>query len=1626
MAEETKEKSKQSKATYKFGQQQLDLKNYIHNIGINLQDYLDKQNWSEGQRNEFLSAYDKYMSGLQQQLNDGQERFITKDDGTITDLTGVLSNIDDDGIDPVGSQYFYNDKGEQITTDDYNTLNKRKQQKYNNFNANRQVASYFNKVGRKLAKVTGAKVPEKVESNNKFDLTKHGFTTYWNRINNPAGGNPDLTPYLDKDPVIDGKRGYSGRLAYLAGQLRDYLKNLETGYDYSDTVYKTEEGYRKKLNDLITELEDGDGWSNEDIIAANQAGISNSFYTPFFTNEENPNVTAADKAEIEKAEQDKLLKEAQAKFIEESIQKYKVNNYTYHRDNMYNAGFIDPKIWTPAGGFNGDAYRLEFPGYNTGDIKNFITKYLVNPFNPNAPKALAGLIGSGMAKQISAGDFAGMYYIPTQFNRNKNTALVYDPNTGQLFYTFLGDIPEEWEHMKKRFNIAKGYLKPTDIYQFEQGGTVQIFQWGGNAEAFDYDTWLMNDRQKEIEKRAAANNVTAKQQEAGERQIGTVFHDAEQNAQNLNAEFTDVEWSRIGASIADITSAISAFIPTVGTAVSAVTGVGSTFANLYADANDDSLTGWDVTKNFFTNLGMDALGLIPGGGVASKTTKILRSVGKLLPKVLAASALWSGLTNGKEITNSISKAINTPKELTVNDWNNISQAFQLITGGVTYGGRKYRQYKDNKIPKKTDFVAVEMVDKAGNKKVVAFDGQDAEAIRAAQKNNDVEALRNATTKKYEDLKDLDVNFDTHYGSQWIRANGQWQYPIGKKQGDLRVFDVKQNPDGTLYANRNFYTADDVNLAQPTQRTTIAEVDAAVAKRQQDIVDDLLAGSKHQEGFYNKVRDYASRNQQKVDDLQRQRSNINTDALDSKIQEIYTNRKGTGTTADYEFYQRQTKLVSDEANLTSKKQRKTDLETKQDRTDLEQQELDNLNNEIPALENSINAQKQWLQENSEDAVQQLQDQLNHAGDLDSKITKYNKQLAKARRLQQEWDSGQRRSNQYNDFINSHRVGNGPDERIEWDNPHGRARTSYTLNEFNKILKDAGIKFQKGGSLNLKKVRQFSGGGVSNTKSTATWYDDMYNSEAWKNYINKFISGTATDEDIEQFNNLQKSWKNNFNTVGYVPGQSSTIKNQEVYNRQGLYNPTGLNAAIEQAVKSGRLIRRGNTGDNAAGGWRDGYFGEQEYLRHFGSQESWKNNIEALQQFQNTLKNKGLSYDLDEESGMYLLSRADVSPQTDVIPEDTSTKPIIETTKKTTDTNPDGSVGEEDNNESNLGDNKFKLSDLFKNPTITYGLPRALYADRMNRRITDKAIAAEKPYLQDPFEFHRTIKSDLDAEIQGQRSAGQLYNLSSKPLTSDADKQLAMQLDSAVKGLELINQGKAKSNAALRESQELAQAQEKENAKNRYNVSMQNRLTTLQSESNKNKLEQAYLSKKHNIWDTLWQQFEYDAKTEQRELKGKTDAMVESDIKTALKYNLKEYVPDLDDAALEAWNSVMSNSTTVADLKTKDPEGYDKYLEALNRYNDALVQQLRIYYNIPENKWSKVRKWFNTEQEDDMKLEDSETGEKLKSGGKIAGIKAKTADANRFQKGILESIKRNEKVLDRLSKSMYGYIKASIIK
>lgn len=312
----------------------------------------------------------------------------------------------------------------------------------------------------------------------------------------------------------------------------------------------------------------------------------------------------------------------------------------------------------------------------------------------------------------------------------------------------------------------------------------------------------------------------------------------------------------------------------------------------------------------------------------------------------------------------------------------------------------------------------------------------------------------------------------------------------------------------------------------------------------------------------------------------------------------------------------------------------------------------------------------------------------------------------------------------------------------------------------------------------------------------------------------------------------------------------------------------------------------------------------------------------------------------------------------------------------------------------------------NPTIAYGLPRAVYADRMNRRMTDLAKASVTPLLKDPFQVHRYTRSDLDAEMQGERNYANLRRLASRPITSDGSLQTATQLQAEVQGQEARTAGKEKSNQTQRQYDELAWQQEKENAANRHETAMFNRAQQWGADQDKSKFEQAYLSKKFNIWDTFGQQLEYDARTKQQENKALADNFARSDIHNAVNYAPNDYGANLTPEELTVWNKVLSG-TNPSSLSTQE---FNSYRLAAQKVSRVETDQLRQHYNIPNTRWSGKAGVPNTPWSASISFVKKGGIISAKNGSKIAvaGIEAKTADAERFQKQIKDCIDRNEKL------------------
>ena len=1375
MAEQNK------RVKYKFGQSELDLKNYIHNLGTNVQGYINSKNWSEGQKQEFMNAYKNILAGFNDQLANNTNRFSTDDFGTITDTQGIVSNKDNDDIDPVGSEYYYDNNGNRITTDDYNLLKDKQKKNYKAFSANREVASYFNTIGNALRQYTK---PSEEQNTNNFDLSKHGFLPTWTSQQNPAGGDFDTTPYIQMDQVgEDGVRQTSKRASYLREQLINYLKGLSS-YNYENTPFKDEATYRQRLQEAINGLENG--YNSEDTIALNRAGINNEFLKNFFsdgTSQEQPKSELQRQAEQAAQEMKEEEENAQLQAVvdQNAQKKYEDTRNQYFADFQKNNPFENtikqdgiPLTYSintmldilkiPNGLTNEQIAEKIRQFIDFNQLSRFIRGQSIAKDKEGKDKTLQHIANNldlaaqynlfqnpkyltSDGKSILEDVLKGYYVIPGSEDYDRWTFLAYNPQTRQY---------------QEQSMLLNDLLKEKMAYsEYDRRNKVQKKQLGGGFEVYQ----KRNKNTEETKQRSKESGRTEEQIKAGQRKPG-------------ETEFTALEYARIGSAILDIGSILAAFVPGYGTAGSAGLGLASTATNLVTDINDDSMSGLDVAKNLGFGLAGDIAGVIPGLGALGKTGKIAKTLKYVAPTAIAT---WGTYENGTAPIKAMNKLM-SDETLTVDDWKALSAGLQMLAGRVRLakGNRTVNRIKNNKkaIPYHT------ITAESGNTYKVTpeqFKKITGAATLDAQNKAFKEAVKNNKEK-------LGSKFKT---SNWEKI-------------------------------RNF------NKPEPK---TGKGVD-----------------------YKDKNIDYTKQKripwQYKV--------NTNTNTVKPRF---LSDEWLLQTTGNWTFRDPTINLFTRKNPLYGKQQSKPKTKKSQTKT-----------------------KKSQTKNNSE-----------------------------------------------------------------------------------------AVKKKDGGVLNISKVRKYAGGqNITNTTSKANWFSDMFSSDTMKNWLSTFDTS-----NYENFNKLQKSWSINKANTGYTPGVTSIAYNQGVKDRQKEWNNTGTNSVIEDLVTKGIITRSGKSGDNSEGSYADGYFGEQEFLRHGGTEDSWKGHEDELTKFQEMLKEKGLQYTLDPETGMYLMS------------------PIEQQVRQNSGST-NLNVAEQEEEEEDEG------GKALSNPTITYGLPRALYADRTNRKVTD--LAQELDALQkDPFQVHRYTRSDLDAEMQGVRNYIKLRNLANTNLTSDADKQKSYQFEAESKGIDYINAGKEKSNQTQRQYEELNWQQEKENAANRHQTAMFNREQWWQDKYRYNLYEQAYLNKKHNIWDTLGQQFEFDARQKLAKTEAIKDNFNRLEIHNAVMYNPNYFGAKLSKKELEVWSQVLGG-TNPSSLGDK----LNIFTQAQKKVSQAEQNQLKKYYNIADSEWTNIPIGI---------IQNSETYtpnieiDKNKKGGKI---KNNLEDIRNFQKQIKDGIKRSDKAIERLFK------------
>ena len=761
MAEQTK------KSKYNFGGHELDAKLYLQNIRDNAETFLNsKTDWTPEQKEEWKHAYTNFTNALQEDINNGGGRFSTDEFGTITDTKGEFSNTDSDN-------YYYNNKGQQISQEDYDALKERKQNKYQSFEANRQFASYANQIGKGLREALAAKNKTSDDTNG-FDYAKNGFDAYWQKKYNPAGTANDLQPYWNKD-----KEGeYTNRVAETMADLDDYMSKQEM----NDDVKAAYTNYRNILGQYNPSDKNFnlDTWKNNMILAASRAGISgwnNGYFnigsqstTPTEDKKSEAFDINNDQAVIDKyklADQIAAHPEQREHLLDLARRQY--NQESQNMTDEYNTAIkqqqeiANNKIWQ-------QYLANEGKGYANVSKRNFGTEVFGNGWqNGNTDfEYTSGTSQEAMRRLQNAfktgnrkGDF-----LRTAINMTVNGGKQKISNLGEAlaYYKPLLDKTQGgWDQFEKVQDAAGNEIYKLKGSENAKGQPLYIWFKNGKAHAYRDDPYsvrkaqiisraqlgmkLQTKAEKEIakekeNKKTLSNPNTPedkKRQIASQRRPG-------------DTEFTATDIARISAAGMDVASALSAFVPVYGTAISAGSGLVSSLTNFGADMFDKSVSAGDMWKNLGTNIAMDAVGLVPGFGTAGKAGKITKTLVKYVPKIVTALSAANALS--PESRASWAKLASN-ESLTVKDWQNIAAGCSALAGVSRGAVGHFNAHTMAKGTKTKDF------------NITASDG----------KQYKVTAEQLETLKKQKSLEDVNKEFkklhpDAELGSFF--RNGKWQ------------------------------------------------------------------------------------------------------------------------------------------------------------------------------------------------------------------------------------------------------------------------------------------------------------------------------------------------------------------------------------------------------------------------------------------------------------------------------------------------------------------------------------------------------------------------------------------------------------------------------------------------------------------------------------------------------------------------------------------------------------------------------------------------------------------------------------------------------------------------------------
>lgn len=1516
MAEQTK------KSKYNFGGHELDAKLYLQNIRDNAETFLNsKTDWTPEQKEEWKHAYTNFTNALQEDINNGGGRFSTDEFGTITDTKGEFSNTDSDN-------YYYNNKGQQISQEDYDALKKRKQGKYQAFEANRQFASYASQIGKGLREALAAKNKTSDDTNG-FDYAKNGFDAYWQKKYNPAGTANDLQPYWNKD-----KEGeYTNRVAETMTDLDDYMSKQEM----NDDVKAAYTNYRNILGQYNPSDKNFnlDTWKNNMILAASRAGISgwnNGYFNigsqssassepdkkqAFDISDDDQALAYAgltDQALAHPELRDTLLAQARRKYEQES--QAIIDQDKAEQKQLQDAQ--NNKIWQ-------QWLANEGRGYGDVSRRSGIKWYGNYRWSKNTDPEYQSAAGRQALKNLQAAlakthwdsDAEGLF-TPMKSVLSNGTVLnnlgehlaYYLPmlrGMGAKFDDNFEEVTDNAGHklwkVKNSKNKAGQYLYIWNKANGKLGAYRDVPFNVKKAEvtkAF-YGVKIQSREEKEAVKQKENNKVINNPQTPHDKKVALT----KQEKIGGNPFSDRATFLRTTALATDVAALVASFSG-VGAPTSALIGAVATAQNQAADKAEGQ-GFWESLGNNALGYGMDALSVIPFVRGITGTGRIVKTASKLAPHIITALGAMSALKNKDAYLGSWKKMTSNPSQLNRQDWSNIYDSLRLVISGTTAGTQAIKGNRAMKGALSKDKVKVKT-----NEGYVTVDKSKLEGIKGTK---GLEAQNKA-------LQKATGNSNLRFNA----ARNKYRFWKTKDQAKIKEADVYD------FTKPNTRMINGVEYERPYKwgELGIANHQWQAPKWMNGILDKIEVSGLKPTGRTQADIDYGNRK------ISQNFSVAQLRELSNKVNPMVSEWKSLQTQAQ--------SARKNAAEALSKARKATDPQIKAN------------------YENSAKSYLDYIRNKAKE-YQKLK------GDVkDGKIT---------------FD-----------------LGSNKQVELTW----------------NDILKKYGVKYKQGGSIQKLASGNNINGNPAKQNSVGyandyNWNTDVFSKNldhilgSLKQYKDGYANWLNTMQDLHYNDYTNASKQDYLNTNAY--NNATVGQYQDKYKAgyedewnvspegndpDGLgYNTLGIKSA-QDSGKFGIVSGNANSGDWLGNGnmyKTDNSFGGITDARRLLGREGDFND-EQLKQYQQKFKEQGYDFYLDPNTKYYKL------------------KPYTDPSKTTV----------ADQNKPKQPNN-FSLKDVINKIDVTdkWGIPRAMYADITNRKVTD--MLKKQPILYDPQEDHRYIQSDLDAEMNGQQAAAQLARTASHPITSDGNLQSMLQLEAASKGNEAITAGRQQSNQRLREMQEQAWQQEVANHTSRYNTAMKNR-ESLYNTANENKaLEAAYLNQKFTVWDALAQEKEFKDKSDYEQMRARADQFAQGDINNAIKYGLSNYADKygLTPEDVSLWDKVYTDGTVKLSDIQKDPIKLRQWNKVLSATRQIQQDLLGEYYGIPKSKYWTIRQStpsynYSTKAKKGAKLNLRKVREAAK-GEKLAAaqLKAQTADADRFYKTTKDHIDRMYAAISR---------------